>query len=89
MNETKQTPGPWRAATEYLYTEDGTDCISVFSTGLPEAEKRPARAQGDNAEQARANARLIAASPAMYDYLFELATSGDNKAASILAGINA
>ena len=36
-----------------------------------------------------ANARLIAASPTMYDYLVERAQSGDARAASIVEAINA
>ena len=36
-----------------------------------------------------ADARLIAASPTMYDYLVERAQSGDARAASIVEAINA
>jgi len=42
-----------------------------------------------NAIELAANARLIAASPTMYDYLVERAQSGDARAASIVEAINA
>jgi hypothetical protein len=56
----QHTQGPWKALPT-PYREDDTDCVSIFA--LCDAEKRPARAQGDTPQQAAANARLIAAAP--------------------------
>ena len=53
---TEHTPIPW-STQGGSYIEGDTDCASVFS--LSDAEKRPCRAQGDNAKQALANAKFI------------------------------
>lgn len=41
------------------------------------------------AQETRANARLIAASPTMYEYIERRAEAGDSDAAAILEAINA
>lgn len=74
------TPGPWLKSGCIVLSND-EDRGMRFAI----AE----RVRGRNAEDQEANARLIAASPTMYDYLVERAQSGDARAASIVEAINA
>ncbi len=80
MNNSEYTPGPWHVAP-MSPTWVGTKYSEhIASTDTFDIE--------DEDEQ-KANARLIAASPTMYDYLVERAQSGDARAASIVEAINA
>ena len=80
------TPGPWKFGKE-LTARSGEWLVSFNAgskgRGIAIAETRA----GSGNEEA--NARLIAASPTMYDYLVERAQSGDARAASIVEAINA
>ena len=80
------TPGPWKFGKE-LGARNGEWLVSFDAgskgRGIAIAETRT----GPGSEEA--NARLIAASPTMYDYLVERAQSGDARAASIVEAINA
>ena len=80
------TPGPWKFGKE-LTARSGEWLVSFDAgskgRGIAIAETRA----GSGNEEA--NARLIAASPTMYDYLVECAQSGDARAASIVEAINA
>ena len=80
------TPGPWKFGKE-LTARSGEWLVSFDAgskgRGIAIAETRA----GSGNEEA--NARLIAASPTMYDYLVERAQSGDARAASIVEAINA
>lgn len=82
----KHTPGPWKFGKE-LTARSGEWLVSFDAgskgRGIAIAETRA----GSGSEEA--NARLIAASPTMYDYLVERAQSGDARAASIVEAINA
>lgn len=93
------TPGPWSLTT--VPTSAGS-ChqIGPFPTRRPDGAPTFACLYADgirigiddrlpNAIELAANARLIAASPTMYDYLVERAQSGDARAASIVEAINA
>ena len=77
------TPGPWNcnrsSASGYdiVCSENSPTDVCVIS--------RRDKTTGE----IDANARLIAASPTMYDYLVERAQSGDARAASIVEAINA
>ena len=88
----KHTPGPWIARKEPRnpYPDPPGDKWTVRAAGYWwVADIFPfARGWQDDSES-KANALLIAASPTMYDYLASRARSGDSKAASILADINA
>ena len=79
-------PGPWKFGKE-LTARSGEWLVSFDAgskgRGIAIAETRA----GSGNEEA--NARLIAASPTMYDYLVERAQSGDARAASIVEAINA
>lgn len=93
------TAGPWSLTT--VPTSVGS-CHKVgpFPTGRPDGAPTFACIYADGirigiddglprAIELAANARLIAASPTMYDYLVERAQSGDARAASIVEAINA
>ena len=78
------TPGPWYATgklTRYVEARiDGGLIQEVAACG-------PTKADGGYGPQQEANARLIAASPIMYEYINNLAKNGDENAASIIANI--
>lgn len=93
------TPGPWSLTT--VPTSAGS-CHKVgpFPARGPGEAQTFAFVYADgirigiddelpHAIELAANARLIAASPTMYDYLVERAQSGDARAASIVEAINA
>ena len=93
------TAGPWSLTT--VPTSVGS-ChkIGPFPARVPDGAPTFACIYADgirigiderlpNAIELAANARLIAASPTMYDYLVERAQSGDARAASIVEAINA
>ena len=93
------TPGPWSLTT--VPTSVGS-CHKVgpFPARVPDGAPTFACIYADGirigiddgmprAIELAANARLIAASPTMYDYLVERAQSGDARAASIVEAINA
>lgn len=69
MSNTKFTPGPWR----YCGQDRGQcKCCQVWSTvaDFEVAEAHQTTEDGEiDIEQAKANARLIAAAPEMYDLL--------------------
>jgi len=75
------TKGPWHTVklTKQwgVYEQDGTSIAKVGD------------AYGVIAERREANARLIAASPTMYEYIASKANAGDEDAARIIASINA
>lgn len=83
------TPAPWRdeAVTQRMADEmrgpQPQDFLIVGSDGTVIGILY------DFAERCPANARLIAASPLMYDYVAKRAAAGDAEAAAILEGINA
>ena len=82
------TPAPWIADLGEAYRvraqQDGGQVAIMMS--LKGRHGLAGRRSGD---EVAANARLIAASPTMYDYLVECAQSGDARAASIVEAINA
>ena len=82
------TPGPWLTQWGAAQGGDGHHIIDTKDMG--ELSRIAVVLFHDDAEgETRANARLIAASPTMYDYLVERAQSGDARAASIVEAINA
>lgn len=82
------TPAPWIADLGEAYRvraqQDGGQVAIMMN--LKGRHGLAGRRSGD---EVAANARLIAASPTMYDYLVECAQSGDARAASIVEAINA
>ena len=82
------TPAPW--LIEWNAAQGGDGHYITDSKDMGELSRIAAVLFHDDAEgETRANARLIAASPTMYDYLVERAQSGDARAASIMEAINA
>ena len=79
------TPGPWRVVHA---REDAKDVFHIYTDGL-EKDTPIAYADAYNPRVALANARLIAASPAMYAYISQRAEGGDPEAAKIVEAINA
>ena len=86
--EAAHTPAPWIADLGEAYRvraqQDGGQVAIMMN--LKGQHGLAGRRSGD---EVAANARLIAASPTMYDYLVERAQSGDARAASIVEAINA
>ena len=82
------TPGPWQI--EWNVAQGGEGHYITDNNDMGELSRIAAVLFHDDADgETRANARLIAASPTMYDYLVERAQSGDARAASIVEAINA
>ena len=82
------TPAPWQI--EWNVAQGGEGHYITDSKDMAELSRIAAVLFHDDADgETRANARLIAASPTMYDYLVERAQSGDARAASIVEAINA
>ena len=82
------TPAPW--LIEWNAAQGGEGHYITDSKDMAELSRIAAVLFHDDADgETRANARLIAASPTMYDYLVERAQSGDARAASIVEDINA
>lgn len=82
------TPAPWQI--EWNAAQSGEGHYITDSNDMGELSRIAAVLFHDDADgETRANARLIAASPTMYDYLVERAQSGDARAASIVEAINA
>ena len=82
------TPAPW--LIEWNAAQGGEGHYITDSKDMGELSRIAAVLFHDDADgETRANARLIAASPTMYDYLVERAQSGDARAASIVEAINA
>lgn len=67
--------------TKHRYVHAGGELVARVSAGYA-----PDRRLKKDLE---ANARLIAASPRMYDFIAERADAGDIEAAAILGGIHA
>ena len=84
----KATPGPW--LIEWNAAQSGEGHYITDSKDMVELSRIAVVLFHDDAEgETASNARLIAASPTMYDYLVERAQSGDARAASIVEAINA
>ena len=82
------TPGPW--LIEWNAAQGGEGHYIKDINDMWELSRIAAVLFHDDADgETHANARLIAASPTMYDYLVERAQSGDARAASIVEAINA
>lgn len=89
---TQHTPGPWVALPE----ECDKPYIRIRGTSLGHRYKvanvlTPVYdgVHEREAKETRANARLIASSPRMYDYVAARAKGGDAEAAAILESIHA
>lgn len=82
----KHTPGPW-----YIGKQDNFKTIINCMKETPRGIGAIATVNTlvKNKEVSFANARLIAAAPAMYTFLEEKADQGDEKAKKILGEINA
>ena len=76
------TPAPWHF--KKLAMHDGGHVVMFTAQNGQRTHRLDCAG-----EFKEADARLIAASPTMYDYLVERAQSGDARAASIVEAINA
>ena len=76
------TPAPWHF--KKLAVHDGGHVVMFTAQNGQRTHRLDCAG-----EFKEADARLIAASPTMYDYLVERAQSGDARAASIVEAINA
>ena len=82
---TEHTPGPWTAKPRSVLN-DGTQ--DQTSDGLGWDIEGPPEPQLRGQFKLAADARLIAASPTMYDYVAKQAGSGDNEATKLLEAIH-
>lgn len=76
MTKAKHTPGPW------MYHKQLNGSLTFFGENGNRAILSAARLINQEA-----NARLIAASPTMYEYINQRANEGDAHAAKIIASI--
>ncbi|MCS7821924.1 hypothetical protein N0019_26590 [Pseudomonas aeruginosa] len=85
MSKQSHTPGPWeieRYSDGLIQIVGGIRAVSDHEEHVTTVVEAVTR--GDEA-----NARLMAASPRMYDFIARLAADGDNEAAEILESIHA
>lgn len=80
MKQSKHTPGPWSYAIE-------GDEITINCGDIYGAATMPQDNEDFPKYEQAANARLIAASPEMYDFILERAQAGDKEAQSIISDI--
>lgn len=95
--ESKHTPGPWKIAWpdwddewEFYHDPDAGDyegSASIDGEGWSQLAKVTVMVNGEEDEAGKANARLIAASPTMYEYIARKAQEGDTDAQAIISGI--
>lgn len=89
--EHKHTPGPWEITSHRPPYSEENDFPGV-GISIPDAElasgihEDAIEVWGENSE---ANARLIAASPTMYDFVKKCAAEGNRDATRILEAIHA
>jgi hypothetical protein len=78
------TPGPWSVIGDKIRRTDQGDLYIAISTSDLTLDFIAPRAMK---AQHMANARLVAASPTMYEFIKSLAEKGDKDAAAIIANI--
>ena len=75
MSKTEFTPGPWVSSAGHIY-KTGKDGANIAAVSEPRAETHvgytPVRLGSKDADEAFANAHLIAAAPELYEALDEL-----------------
>jgi hypothetical protein len=84
----KHTPGPWEIVENAWSTttiRSGDTTVAVLSCEEEATEDNQFELEAIQ----KANAKLIAAAPKMYDYIKLLASSGDLQAIHILESIDA
>lgn len=74
MSESKHTPGPWKA---YGFMITGGDFRQVADCNMPVGT--PGREEDATVDEDQANARLIAAAPALLESLRELLECMDDE----------
>lgn len=85
MSEFRGTKGPWQTDRNNCHAGQiatihhclNNDWVEIWSPDWP-----------DDEDVQEANARLIAASPRMYEYIAEKANDGDMEAQQIIAEVN-
>lgn len=83
----EHTPGPWRVdVAESSAPGMGSDVVRV---DVMKGEQRIAGVTVRPGSRALSNARLIAASPTMYEYVARRAEGGDADARAIVEAIHA
>lgn len=92
----KHTPGPW-TVPHFALSGHPCNCAYVLADGytgdIATVRRDEAKGADDLAhypagDEAKANARLIAAAPTMVEYIARRAMEGDIEAARILEAIN-
>ncbi len=85
------TPGPWEVRGDFYigraHKMSLAEVVSSDSGSL--AVVKCGDVPHDDIETHKANARLIAAAPTMYNYIVALANQGDSDAKAIIASIGA
>lgn len=79
MTNAKHTPGPWKAC------DGGTNGHYVTAPYADKPYNCIVLTPQMKGEEGAANARLIAASPVLYDYILKQAKNGCEEAKSMLA----
>lgn len=84
----KHTPGPWEVQGSTVFAVNETERVDGYRVGIAQCggELTP-RAGFKYGDERDANAKLIAASPRMYDYIAMRAALCDNEAIQILKEI--
>lgn len=91
-NKPMFTPGPWQFWEFELYEGSGKRFNisqaegAAFTSGYSDVAQT---IEGERLSVQEANARLIAASPAMYDFVKKCAAKGNREAIGILESIHA
>ena len=85
----KHTPGPW-VLEEWSFDYGATGDFSIYP-GTQKGCRMPIACvqQPFNGKRTKANARLIAAAPTMYEFIVSSASNGCAEARKIMEAINA
>lgn len=87
MSEMKHTPGPWFVERQIQNYRSGATALCITSRG--EGQVAQTVASIVSIDSGKANARLIAAAPTMYEYISSSASNGCAEAREMLEAIHA
>jgi hypothetical protein len=95
-NETKagHTPGPWSVKrgegrySDQLYVESNIHSTPTVISGKDQIVQLTSF-RDDHGREVEANARLIAASPSLFDYVARKASEGDPEAVKLVEAVTA
>ena len=77
MSDTKHTPGPWSVINRGEPTLQVNHVTAWYVGGQPKAESSVAVVYFNGTQEGAANARLIAAAPALYEALAAMVEADD------------